>query len=80
MATRKPVLAADPEQAVAKAGDAVQTVKHRAKRKNIPPAGLEAQGRMEQAPRLRHHYNPHLSPRLRVADDPAAADRLPMLL
>ena len=62
------------------ASDAIQTVKHRARRKNIPPAGLDGQGRVEEAPRVRHHFNPHLSPLLRVADDPAAADRLPALL
>ena len=60
--------------------NAVQSVKHRAKRKNIPPAGLEAQGRVEEAQRVRHEYNPHLPPRLKFADDPAAADRLPALL
>lgn len=60
--------------------DAVQTVKHRAKRKNIPPAGLEAQGRVEEAPKLRLDYNPHLPPRLRFSDEPAQADRLPELL
>lgn len=61
-------------------GDPVQTVKHRAKRRNIPPAGPEAQGRVEDAPKVRHAYNPHLPPRLRFSDDPAAADRLPDLL
>ena len=60
--------------------ETIQTVKHRARRKNIPPAGLDGQGRVEETPRVRHHYNPHLSPLLRVADDPAAADRLPALL
>jgi adenine-specific DNA-methyltransferase len=60
--------------------DAVQTVKHRAKRKNIPPAGLEAQGRVEEAPKLRLDYNPHLPPRLRFSDEPVQADRLPELL
>jgi adenine-specific DNA-methyltransferase len=60
--------------------DAVSTVKHRAKRKNIPPSGLEAQGRVEEAPKVRLDYNPHLPPRLRFSDDPAAADRLPELL
>jgi adenine-specific DNA-methyltransferase len=58
----------------------VKAQRHRAKRKNIPPAGLEAQGRVEEAPRLRHYHNPHLPPVLRVADDPAAADALPALL
>jgi adenine-specific DNA-methyltransferase len=55
-------------------------VKHNARRKNIPPAGLEAQGRVEEAPKARFHYNPHLPPVLRFADDPADADRLPALL
>jgi adenine-specific DNA-methyltransferase len=64
----------------ADAAPAVKALRHRAQRKNIPPAGLEAQGRVEEAPRLRHHHNPHLPPVLRVADDPAAADALPALL
>jgi adenine-specific DNA-methyltransferase len=58
----------------------VKALHHRAKRKNIPPAGLEAQGRLEEAPRLRFEYNPHLPPVLRSSDDPAEADRLPQLL
>lgn len=71
--------ARSPEAPAADAG-AVQVVKHRAKRKNIPPAGLEAQGRVEEAQKVRLDYNPHLPPRLRFADDPAATDRLPALL
>ena len=59
---------------------AVQAIHHRAKRKNIPPAGLEAQGRVEETPKVRLAYNPHLPPVLRVSSDPAAADRLPQLL
>jgi adenine-specific DNA-methyltransferase len=50
------------------------------KRKNIPPAGIEAQGQVQEAARVRHAYNPHLPPRLRFSDDPAQADRLPLLL
>lgn len=68
---------------VATTADSVKSVGHRAKRKNIPPAGLEAQGRVEEAPKLRHHYNPHLPPVLRFAaagGEPAAEDRLPALL
>ena len=61
-------------------GPTVKATRHRAQRKNIPPAGLEAQGKVEEAPKLRHHYNPHLPPVLRVADDAAAADALPALL
>jgi adenine-specific DNA-methyltransferase len=61
-------------------GDVVQTIKHTAKRKNIPPAGLEAQGSIKEAPKLRYEYNPHLPPALRSALDAATADRLPDLL
>jgi len=60
--------------------DTVKSVRHDAKRKNIPPAGIEAQGRLQEAPRLRPEYNPHLPPRLRFSDDPAQADHLPALL
>ncbi len=88
MATRKKPQAGTAEEShgsetlvpPSAASDAIQAVKHRARRKNIPPAGLDGQGRVEEAPRVRHHFNPHLSPLLRVADDPAAADRLPVLL
>ena len=61
-------------------GDAVQTIKYPAKRKNIPPAGLEAQGRVEEAPRIRYEYNPHLPPELRSSNDPTKGDALPELL
>ena len=79
MATRKQAQPADldpstPAPAATLANgataDAIQTVKHRAKRKNIPPAGIEAQGRVEESPKVRHHYNPHLPPVLRFATDP----------
>ena len=62
------------------AEDIVQTIKHAAKRKNIPPAGLEAQGRIQEAPKFRYEYNPHLPPVLRSATDATAADKLPELL
>ncbi len=57
-----------------------ESIRHSAKRKNIPPAGLEAQGRIQEATRIRHEYNPHLPPSLRSATDATAADRLPELL
>ena len=79
MATRKSSAAGQAPEAVS-AAEGVKTITHRAKRKNIPPAGLEAQGRVEEAPKARFEYNPHLPPVLRFADDPAAADRLPQLL
>jgi hypothetical protein len=65
------------------ADEVVKALRHPAKRRNIPPAWLEAQGRVEEATKLRHHYNPHVPPVLRVAADggePAAADRMPALL
>lgn len=61
-------------------GDAISSIKYPAKRKNIPPAGLEAQGRIQESPRVRHEYNPHLPPQLRSAADATAADnRCPAL-
>ena len=42
------------------ASDSIASIKYPAKRKNIPPAGLEAQGKIQEAPRLRFEYNPHL--------------------
>jgi len=59
---------------------AVTAIKHAAKRKNIPPAGLEAHGRIEEAPKLRYEYNPHLPPVLRSASAAGEADKLPELL
>jgi adenine-specific DNA-methyltransferase len=50
-----------------------------AKRKNNPPAGLAAQGRIAEQPRERYAYNPHLPPVLRF-DATGGADRLPELL
>jgi len=49
------------------------------KRKNIPPAGLAAQGVMEPEPKQRFYYNPHLPPQLQF-DQTGAADSLPELL
>ena len=81
MPTRKSTAPAAPEGLDAPGAErAVQATRHRAKRKNIPPAGLEAQGRVEETPKARFEYNPHLPPLLRFADEPAAADRPPQLL
>ena len=68
----------NPTGAKDKAG--VASITYAAKRKNIPPAGLEAQGVVRETPRLRYEFNPHLPPELRSAPDAAAADRLPELL
>ena len=61
-------------------GSHVAAIKYTAKRKNIPPAGLEAQGEVRETPTFRYHYNPHLPPVLRSAPDAAATDAVPELL
>jgi adenine-specific DNA-methyltransferase len=53
--------------------------RHDAKRKNIPPAGLAAQGRVRETPRMQFAYDPHLPPVLRF-DSTGGSDRLPELL
>jgi adenine-specific DNA-methyltransferase len=63
-----------------KAGDGVTSIKYAAKRKNIPPAGLEAQGILRDSPRIRYEYNPHLPTVLRSATGATEADKLPELL
>ena len=62
------------------AGEKITATKYPAKRKNLPPAGLEAQGRIQEAPKVRYEYNPHLPPALRSAVDAPGADALPELL
>lgn len=61
-------------------GDAVASIKYSAKRKNIPPAGLEAQGVLRKEPPIHYEYNPHLPTVLRSATNAAEADNLPALL
>ena len=53
--------------------------RHDASRKNIPPAGLAAQGRVRETPKLAYAYDPHLPPVLRF-DPTGSSDELPMLL
>ncbi len=48
-------------------------------RKNNPPAGIAAQGKLQEPPKRQYAYNPHLPPNLR-ADPDADADKLPELL
>lgn len=50
-----------------------------ASRKNIPPAGLEARGKIVREKQLSYDYNPHLPPVLRFDAD-GKADALPELL
>ena len=50
-----------------------------AKRKNNPSAGIAAQGRLTEPPKVEYAYNPHRPPCLRF-DGNGDADRLPELL
>lgn len=60
--------------------DPIASYKYPSKRKNIPTAGLAGQGIIQEAPKVRYGYNPHLPPVLRSATDAGEADRLPELL
>ena len=59
--------------------ESVADYRHGAKRKNIPPAALAAQGRVSEIPRQRYYYDPHLPPALQF-DSTGESDRLPELL
>ncbi len=50
-----------------------------ATRKNNPPAGIAAQGKIKETPKQEYAYNPHLPPNLRF-DPNGDADKLPELL
>ncbi len=58
----------------------VRSITYGAKRKNIPPAGLEAQGVVREKPKVKYEFNPHLPPALRSSPEPGSTDRLPELL
>ena len=62
------------------AGGAVTSITYPAKRKNIPPAGIEAHGVVREAPAVRYAFNPHLPPVLQSSPEPATTDQLPELL
>ena len=58
----------------------VQDYRHdTATRKNNPPAGIAAQGKIQETPKREYAYNPHLPPNLR-SDPNGDADKLPELL
>src|SRR5580658_3374341 len=60
--------------------DDVLDIRHtEATRKNIPPAGLAASGKVAKEKKLQYAYNPHLPPRL-LFDPTGRADRLKELL
>ena len=53
----------------------IQSYHYDAKRKNIPPAGLAAEGKIREAPKLTYAYDPHLPPVLR-SDPTGEADHI----
>ena len=58
----------------------IQDYRHdNATRRNNPPAGIAAQGRIEETPKQEYAYNPHLSPILR-SDPDGDVDELHQLL
>ena len=58
----------------------VQDYRHdNAIRRNNPPAGIAAQGKINEIPKQEYAYNPHLPPNLR-SDPNGDADQLPELL
>ena len=57
--------------------ETVAAFTYEAKRKNNPPSGLAAQGRIAESRSYKHHYNPHLPPILR-SDPSTASDKLPV--
>jgi adenine-specific DNA-methyltransferase len=64
----------------AKTEQSVTDYRHEeAKRLHIPPAGLAAQGKIREKPKIHYAYNPHLPPVLRF-DRSGKADGLPELL
>ena len=66
-----------PESATS---EAVTSLKYPATRKNIPLAGLEAQGFVKEEEAVYYRHDPHLPPVLRSSPEPAATDGLQELL
>lgn len=61
------------------AGEEAVDYRHKAKRKNNPLAGLAAQNRVAEPPKITYAYNPHLPPVLRF-DATGEADKIQELL
>jgi adenine-specific DNA-methyltransferase len=79
--SKKPPSKATTRRTAGATGSApnVDSYRHSARRKNIPPAGLAAHGQIKQVPKTRYFYDPHLPPVLRF-DETGKEDRLPELL
>ncbi|MFZ4790320.1 MAG: site-specific DNA-methyltransferase [Candidatus Competibacteraceae bacterium] len=66
-------------EALAQTPESIADYRFDAKRTNIPPAGLAAQGKLEESRRIRYAYDPHRPPVLRF-DGSGAADQWAELL
>ncbi|MFM0141267.1 site-specific DNA-methyltransferase [Paraburkholderia sp. RL18-085-BIA-A] len=63
----------------AQPGETIADYRFGAKRTNVPPAGLAAQGKLKPQARIRYAYDPHRTPVLRFDSD-GTADKLPELV
>jgi len=79
MARKKTAPAASKRRSQAKEQLPTADIRHAAKTRHLPPAGLAAQGKIEQPQKVQYSYNPHLPPVLRF-DSTGSSDRLPELL
>ena len=77
--TRKTASVKPKSKPKIKAKSPVLDYRHDATRKNIPPAGLAAQGKVMEQAKIKYQYNPHLPPKLRF-DSTGGEDSLPELL
>lgn len=68
-----------PRKNTTNQNQSVTDYRHSEKRKNIPPAGLASQGKINEVPKTRYSYDPHLPPVLRF-DPTGDADQFPELL
>jgi len=77
----RPAKAAKPQGVAPEvaAGEDAVDYRHNAKRKNNPLAGLAAQNRAAEPPKITYAYNPHLPPVLRF-DATGIADKIQELL
>lgn len=64
----------DSEGGIGGSDATVRSLRYPAKRKNIPPAGLEAHGVVKNVPAMHRAYNPHLTPELKSPRDAFRAD------
>lgn len=60
--------------------ETVASIKYRAHRRNLPPAGIASHGELREESPYQYAFNPHLPPELRSSPDAAELDRLPEIV